>query len=217
MELFVRNQAKISLEFTDKSFILDDFSVSKTHFTDKPAFSNDLSVNFWQLWWGFTDKAGFLEHLSVKPGSKRLNFYGQTAIFDHFVRNLHFWSRPFTDRRLIFSDVSVSAELLPNAVPDKSARQNHGHVLLHGRISVIRFLIWGIFFGSLSNGVDDLENFTSEMEWSFFVPVGFSCFFQIGTVTYQHRLRFHWRGFMYEFLPLIRSAFELCESTVDVT
>ncbi|MEE1508670.1 MAG: prevent-host-death protein, partial [Ligilactobacillus ruminis] len=26
-----------------------DLSVSKTHFTDKPAFSNDLSVNFWQL------------------------------------------------------------------------------------------------------------------------------------------------------------------------
>ena len=33
------------------------------------------------------------------------------------------------------------------------------------------------FFWSLSNGVDDLENFTSEMEWSFFVPVGFSCVF----------------------------------------
>ena len=33
------------------------------------------------------------------------------------------------------------------------------------------------FFGSLSNGIDDLENFTSEMEWSFFVPVGFSCAF----------------------------------------
>ena len=31
--------------------------------------------------------------------------------------------------------------------------------------------------GSLSNGVDDLENFTSEMECSFFVPVGFSCVF----------------------------------------
>nr|WP_039121450.1 hypothetical protein [Ligilactobacillus ruminis] len=30
------------------------------------------------------------------------------------------------------------------------------------------------FFVSLSNGVDDLENFTSEMEWRFFVPVGFS-------------------------------------------
>ena len=29
----------------------------------------------------------------------------------------------------------------------------------------------------MSNGVDDLENFTSEMEWSFFVPVGFSCVF----------------------------------------
>ena len=25
--------------------------------------------------------------------------------------------------------------------------------------------------GSLSNGVDDLENFTSEMEWSFFPSV----------------------------------------------
>ena len=33
------------------------------------------------------------------------------------------------------------------------------------------------FAGSLSNGVDDLENFTSEMEWSFFVPVVFSCVF----------------------------------------
>ena len=31
--------------------------------------------------------------------------------------------------------------------------------------------------GSLSNVVDDLENFTSEMEWSFFVPVVFSCVF----------------------------------------
>ena len=71
--------------------------------------------------------------------------------------------------------------------------------------------------GSLSNSVDDLENFTSEMEWSFLFPSISPVFFQIGTVTYQHRLRFRWRGFMYEFLPLIRSAFELCESTVDVT
>ncbi|WP_172976542.1 hypothetical protein [Ligilactobacillus ruminis] len=31
--------------------------------------------------------------------------------------------------------------------------------------------------GSLSNCVDNLENFTSEMEWNFFVPVGFSCVF----------------------------------------
>ncbi|WDC82012.1 hypothetical protein PSR59_10360 [Ligilactobacillus ruminis] len=57
----------------------------------------------------------------------------------------------------------------------------------------------------MSNGVDELENFTSEMEWSFFVPVGFSCVFQIGTVEYQHRLRFRWLEFMYEFLPLIRN------------
>ena len=38
--------------------------------------------------------------------------------------------------------------------------------------NLIRF-----FCGSLSNGVDDLENFTPEMEWSFFVPVDFSCVF----------------------------------------
>ena len=44
--------------------------------------------------------------------------------------------------------------------------------------------------GSLSNGVDDLENFTSEMEWSFLFPSVSPVFFQIGTVTYQHHLRF---------------------------
>ena len=109
---------------------------------------------------------------------------------------------------------------------------------------------------------------TSLQKWSgvFLLPSVSPAFFQIGTVTYQHRLRFRWRGFMYEFLPLIhkvveratetrcgterlarehqacsnasrracqvrvpernglrgetqlgRSAFELCESTVDVT
>ena len=50
----------------------------------------------------------FLERLSVKPGPKRLNFYGQTAIFDHFVRNRHFSSSPFTDKVSIFIDVSVN-------------------------------------------------------------------------------------------------------------
>ena len=57
---------------------------------------------------GFTDKAGFLEHLSVKPGPKRLDFYGQTAVFDHFVRNRHFSGRSFTDRVPIFIDLSVN-------------------------------------------------------------------------------------------------------------
>ena len=56
----------------------------------------------------FTDKAFVFEDLSVKPGPKRLNFYGQTAVFDHFVRNRHFSGRPFTDRRPIFSDLSVN-------------------------------------------------------------------------------------------------------------
>ncbi|MBD8999982.1 MAG: hypothetical protein EGQ92_07350 [Lactobacillus ruminis] len=49
-----------------------------------------------------------MKHLSVKTGPKRLNFYGQTAIFDHFVRKRHFSSEPFTDRRLIFIDLSVN-------------------------------------------------------------------------------------------------------------
>ena len=49
-----------------------------------------------------------MEHLSVKPSPNRLNFYGQKAVFDHFVRNRHFSGRPFTDRRPIFSDLSVN-------------------------------------------------------------------------------------------------------------
>ena len=56
----------------------------------------------------FTDTSLFSENLSVKPGPKRLNFYGQIAIFDHFVRNRHFSIKPFTDRRPIFIDMSVN-------------------------------------------------------------------------------------------------------------
>ena len=108
MQYCSTNLSKISFKFTDKEPFFADLSVSKTHFTDKPAFSNDLSVNFWPLWWGFTDRIHFLEHLSVKPGPKRLNFYGQSAIFDHFVRNRHFSNRPITDKASIFIDVSVN-------------------------------------------------------------------------------------------------------------
>ena len=100
--------AKISLEFTDKESIFADLSVIKTHFTDKPSFSGDLSVNFWPLWWRFTDKTGCLEHLSVKPRSKPLKSYGQTAVFDHFVRNRYFSGGPFTDKEPIFIDLSVN-------------------------------------------------------------------------------------------------------------
>ncbi|NME32861.1 hypothetical protein HF866_08695 [Lactobacillus ruminis] len=66
---------------------------------------------FWQrakISLKFTDKAGFLDRLSVKHGPKRLNFYGQTAVFDHFVRNRRFSSRPFTDSMPIFIDSSVN-------------------------------------------------------------------------------------------------------------
>ena len=49
-----------------------------------------------------------MERLSVKPGPKRLNFYGQTAVFDHFVRNRYFSGGPFTDSMPIFIDLSVN-------------------------------------------------------------------------------------------------------------
>ena len=56
---------------------------------------------------------------------------------------------------------------------------------------------------------------TSLQKWSgvFLFPSISPVFFQIGTVTYQHRLRFRWRGFMYEFLPLIRKARTRCDLT----
>ena len=56
---------------------------------------------------------------------------------------------------------------------------------------------------------------TSLQKWSgvFLFPSDSPVFFQIGTVTYQHRLRFRWRGFMYEFLPLIRKARTRCDLT----
>ena len=44
--LFFGQSANISLKFTDKEPIFADLSVIKTHFTDKPTFSGDLSVNF---------------------------------------------------------------------------------------------------------------------------------------------------------------------------
>ncbi|MDB7681389.1 hypothetical protein, partial [Ligilactobacillus ruminis] len=57
---------------------------------------------------GITDRSLFSEHLSVKPRSKPLKYYGQTAVFDHFVRNRHFWNSPFTDSMPIFIDASVN-------------------------------------------------------------------------------------------------------------
>ena len=103
-----RRHAKISLKFTDKVPFFADLSVSKTYFTDKPSFFGDLSVNFWPLWGEFTDRRLFLGHLSVKPRSKPPKSYGQTAIFDHFVRNRYFSSGPFTDKEPIFIDLSVN-------------------------------------------------------------------------------------------------------------
>lgn len=47
----------------------------------------------------------------------------------------------------------------------------------------------------------------------FLFPSASPAFFQIGTITYQHRLRFRRRGFMYEFLPLIRKSRTHCYLT----
>ena len=71
---------------------------------------------------------------------------------------------------------------IPNTeVKLHSAESSWGIAPCEGRTlpcKLLRQPLWLAFFlGSLSNGVDDLENFTSEMEWSFFVPVGFSCVF----------------------------------------
>ena len=135
MQCCITNLVKISFRFTDKALIFDDLSVSKTHFTDKQGIFNDLSVNFWPLWWGFTDKVGFLDHLSVKPGSKRLKSYGQTAIFDHFVRKRHFSSRRFTDRRPIFIDVSVNGRAFEkcSACSSSVPSSDYGQRLIFGR------------------------------------------------------------------------------------
>ena len=103
--------AKISLKITDKEPIFADLSVSKTHFTDKTAFSNDLSVNFWQLWWGFTDKSHLGEHLSVKPCPKRLNFYGQSVNFHRCVRKRQSFCQM---QRLISQRPSSQSKLPPN-------------------------------------------------------------------------------------------------------
>ena len=65
MQCCSANLSKISLKFTDKVPFLADLSVSKTHFTDKPAFSSGLSVNFWPLYWEFTDKRPIFIDLSV--------------------------------------------------------------------------------------------------------------------------------------------------------
>ena len=37
-----------------------------------------------------------------------MGIYGQKAVFNHFVRNRHFWSRPITDNASIFIDLSVN-------------------------------------------------------------------------------------------------------------
>ena len=76
----------------------------KTAFLKRQYCSIDLS----KISPKFTDKSRFLERLSVKPGPKRLNFYGQTAIFAHFVRNRLFSSKTIMDKGSIFINVSVN-------------------------------------------------------------------------------------------------------------
>ena len=120
---------------TDKVLFWSCLSVSKKHFTDKPTFSGDLSVNFCPLWWGFTDRSRFLEHLSVKPRSKPLKSYGQTAVFDHFVRNRYFSGGPFTDKLPIFIDLSVNGS-------DFAKCSAAHHLLNHGQNVAFRYFVY---------------------------------------------------------------------------
>ena len=66
---------------------------------------------FWQrakISLKFTDKEPIFGALICKTGPKRLNFYGQKAVFEHFVRNRHFSGIPLTDKLPIFIDLSVN-------------------------------------------------------------------------------------------------------------
>ena len=69
---------------------------------------------------------------------KQNAFYGQTASFDHFVRNRYFSGRPFTDKFPIFIDVSVNESVFAKC----SARQISAHKL---SVKFAASLFWDIF------------------------------------------------------------------------
>ena len=75
--MFVRNQAKISLKFTDKVPFFADLSVSKTHFTDKRPFLTILSVN----------GSDFVK-CSTRSISTLRRDYGQMEVLGMFVRKI---------------------------------------------------------------------------------------------------------------------------------
>ena len=101
---------------------------------------------------------------------------------------------------MVWETVPGSRFLLPNVAIDKSARQYFQ-----------LFPSWQEISGLCQMVL--MTSKTSLQKWSgvFLFPSVSPVFFQIGTVTYQHRLRFRWRRFMYEFLPLIRKARTRCD------
>jgi len=87
----------------------------KNYFFKQHYCSTDLS----KISLKFTDKAGFLEHLSVVNGSDFVKCstcsistsrrdYGQSAILELFVRKQAKISLKFTDKVPFFADLSVS-------------------------------------------------------------------------------------------------------------
>ena len=64
-----------------------------------------------------------------------MNFYGQTAVFDRFVRNRHFWNSPFTDKASIFIDVSVNGS-------DFAKCSAAHHLLNHGQNVAFRYFVY---------------------------------------------------------------------------
>ena len=131
----------------------------------------------------FTDKQGFLEHLSVKPRSKRLKSYGQTTIFDHFVRNRHFSGRPFTDIMPIFSDLSVNNREYTKCRPKKKLFSKNSFFLLAikqriGMITVIRVSVAGKLKRTSVFQIHDLDHLQNRITFFSFqiVDVFLRCF-----------------------------------------
>ena len=89
-----------------------------------------------------------------------MRIYGQTAIFDHFVRNRHFGDSPFTDKASIFIDLSVNGSDFAKC---SAAHHLLNHVMLQAKR---RFLMCSRFARNLrlhcfgeGNRVEHFSNF----------------------------------------------------------
>ena len=77
---FVRNRHSWNSPFTDSMPIFIDLSVNESDF----------------------------DKYSTRSISMSRSYYGQSVIWELFVRNRHSWNSPFTDSMPIFIDLSVN-------------------------------------------------------------------------------------------------------------